>query len=99
MKKTIYLLVLCLFLNGCVTTAVNMLSSNIKVGMTKKQVYDIAGHPVNWTKQVIGGHTYETWTGYFYPATFDFVDGILMGYSCGSIYVSKEGRDVAQNWQ
>jgi hypothetical protein len=94
--KIISIIIACLCLYGCATTAGNYLSKEIKIGMTQNQVYQIAGHPIQRSRQVINGHTYETWICYVYPGPYDFVDGFLTGYSVGYLYYSKDGLDNAE---
>jgi len=83
-------------LSGCATFADKEISKRIKIGMTQDQVYSIAGHPVERTRQVIDGHIYETWHCYILVGPFDFVDGILTGYNIGYIYHSKDKIDNAE---
>jgi len=94
--KIFILAMLGLMLCGCVTAPMNY---NPELGMTKRQLYADRGDPASWTRQVINGHTYETW-GYIYAVvgTYDFVDDVLVGYSKrppfgNSKYISKDKEE------
>ena len=89
-----------LMLCGCTTVyegGMNQISKRIKIGMTEKQVYDIEGCPEQRSRQVINGKIYENWGWTSVSLTLNFVDGILMGYGYGGIYVSQNGREDARD--
>jgi hypothetical protein len=73
--------------------AMDTTSKKLKVGMTEKQVYDIEGSPMQRSRQVVSGKTYETWGYGDWNLTLDFVDGVLTGYGLGGIYISENGRE------
>ena len=82
MKKLIVLL-LCLGLCGCVSAGYPITKSDVyraDIGMTRGQVYQHCGSPIGWTRQVIDGKIYESWTYNPLIGTYDFVDGGLVGY-------------------
>lgn len=99
--RIIYILILCFSLSGCATAPMYY---NPEIGITKRQVYQDRGDPVLWSRQVINGHTYETW-GYMYACvgTYNFVDDVLVGYSkrppFGNMkYFSKDGTEDIKDY-
>ncbi len=70
-------LVLLMF-SGCATAD---FIKNTNIGMTKDQVIASCGSPTSWHRQAINGKTYESLDYNPFLGNFDFVDGVLMGYS------------------
>jgi hypothetical protein len=93
MKKLIVLL-FCLGLCGCASIP-GLGDRKVSIGMTKEQVFWKVGSPLNWTRQVINGKTYETWSFFNDASTYDFIDNILVGYSYrGRYYLKDSVEDV-----
>ena len=92
MQKLLIILLICFELCGCGTVVLNKVSKRIKIGMTEQQIRGIEGGPLQRSRKIINGRTYETW-GYDNMLTLDFIDTILVGYSSDGIYVSKDGQD------
>lgn len=53
----------------------------VNIGMTKEQVLSSCGSPTSWNRQIINGKTYESINYNVFIGNFDFVDGVLVGYS------------------
>lgn len=76
-------------------TALDFISGKIKLGMTKEQIFWICGSPMSWSKYPGKECIFETWS-YLVPhgslseriVTFDFKDGMLIGYSGNGKYFS-----------
>jgi uncharacterized protein YceK len=89
MRKIILYLFLAIIVSGCATTATKVSAGSLPgIGMTRGQVYKLIGSPTAWTRKVIGGTVYET---YFYDTfvvgNYDFVDGVVVGYSGRDSYL------------
>jgi len=84
------LLALCLGLCGCATIP-GLTNRQVEIGMTKEEVMWKVGSPLNWTRQIIDGKTYETWSFWNDARTYDFIDGKLVGWSERGRYYSKDG--------
>ena len=98
--KKLLLLLLCLELCGCATTATdNYLSRRLQIGMTKNQVYHVIGYPTKWTRQVNNGNVYENWHGSVFALDCDFIDGVLVGWSWAGIYHSKDGIEDVRDYK
>ncbi|MDD5653885.1 MAG: hypothetical protein PHT31_06995 [Candidatus Omnitrophica bacterium] len=103
--KKILVLLLCLGLFGCASSGYPITKPDVykaDIGMTREQVYQHCGSPIGWTRQIIDGKTYESWTYNPLIGTYDFVDGILVGYSkreaFGEMkYYSKDKVDDIKN--
>jgi hypothetical protein len=78
MKNLTIIAILLTCLVGCATTD---FIKNVHIGMTKKQVITACGSPTTWNRQTINGKTYESLNYNPFLGNFDFVDGILVGYS------------------
>ena len=98
MKKLIYLFILVILVNGCATIP-GISNRQFNIGMTKDQVMWKVGSPLNWTRQVINGKTYEVWSYWNDARTYDFIDGELVGWSERGRYYSKDGVDDVRNYK
>lgn len=79
-------------------TTRKFIERKIALGMTKEQVLYLQGSPLHWTKYPTSDGVFESWSYPFpqnrFQSTFDFKDGILIGYSGSGRYTGKEIEDV-----
>jgi len=86
-------------------TVSDFVAGGIKLGMTKEQIFWICGSPMNWSKYPSKEGIFETWS-YWVPhgsiseriVTFDFKDGILIGYSGNGKYFSDKYSEDLRNF-
>ncbi len=78
MKSLAIIAAFLICLVGCATTD---FIKNIHIGMTKEQIIVACGSPTTWNRQTINGKTYESINYNVFLGNFDFVDGVLVGYS------------------
>ncbi len=82
--KRLFVLLLCIGSCGCVSPGHPITRPDAyktDIGRTKQQVYQRCGSPIGWTRQIISGKTYESWAYNPFIGTYDFIDGVLVGYS------------------
>jgi hypothetical protein len=97
--KILTIFLICFILSGCATIP-GLTDHKINIGMTKEQVFWKIGSPGEWSKRAIDGHVYETWSGYNLGCdSYDFIDGILIGYSTRGRYYSKDGVEDVRNYK
>ncbi len=87
-----------LVFNGCASTPGTYLLHKADFGMTKEDLFKSAGSPSGWTRQVIDGHTYETWHYAFFTETYDFVDNSLVGFSSRGCYYSEDSKEDVRDY-
>lgn len=96
--RSIILLLLCLGLCGCASIP-GLGDRKVNIGMTKEQVMWKVGSPLNWSRQVINGKTYESWSFWNDASTYDFIDDELIGWSKRGRYYSKDSIEDVRNYK
>lgn len=87
-------------------TIKDFVSGKLGLGMTKEQIFWLCGSPITWSKYPTKDGIFETWT-YWVPhgsiservTTFDFKDGLLIGYSGNGKYFSDKHSEDLRNFE
>jgi len=89
-------------------TKQSFIDGKIKLGMTKEEVFFLVGSPLNWSKYTTKDGVFETWSWWQPPVSqamnsvlitsFDFKDGVLVGYSGEGRYYDKNGTEDLRDY-